>query len=98
LEVAPSAPGPIAAIATIATSDQDLPGESFTDLTITITGTAVNPCPADLTGNGIINVEDLNAWIFAYNNGTPACDINGDGLCMPDDFTFWVNQQPLGCP
>ncbi|MEM9662178.1 MAG: endonuclease [Planctomycetota bacterium] len=98
LEVAPSVQGPIAAIATIATSDENLPGESFTDLTITITGTAVNPCPADLTGNGIINAEDLNAWINAYNNGTPACDVNGDGLCMPDDFNFWVNQQPLGCP
>ncbi|MEO1716738.1 MAG: GC-type dockerin domain-anchored protein, partial [Planctomycetota bacterium] len=98
LEVAPSVPGPIAAIATIATSDENLPGEAFTDLTITITGTAVDLCPADLTGNGVINAEDLNAWIFAFNTGGPGCDQNGDGSCDEFDFNAWVFNFNAGCP
>ncbi len=98
LEVSPSVVGPIAAVATISVSDEDLPGETTDELTLVITATAVDACPADLTGDGIINSADLNAWILAFNTQAPGCDVNGDGQCTPGDFNAWVNAQQQGCP
>lgn len=98
LEVAPLQPGPIAAVATIAVSDEDVPGETAGELTLVISATATDPCPADINGDGVINAGDLNAWVLAFNTQGPGCDVNGDGLCNPSDFNAWVAALNAGCP
>lgn len=42
------------------------------------------PCPADLTGNGTVDVNDLLVLLAAW--GTPHGDITGDGKCNVNDL------------
>lgn len=98
LEVAPTSTGPIAAVATIAVSDEDVPGASSSELTITIIATGVDACPADVNGDGDVTPADFNAWVLAFNSQAPGCDQNGDGLCTPADFNAWVANFNAGCP
>ncbi|MCP4069171.1 MAG: hypothetical protein GY741_12895, partial [Phycisphaeraceae bacterium] len=37
----------------------------------------VNPCPADLSGDGIVNGGDIGLLLVAW--GTPDVDLDGDG-------------------
>lgn len=48
----------------------------------------VNPNPADFTGDGNVDGDDLAAWEFAYNVDDGA-DANGDGLSDGQDFLIW---------
>ncbi len=43
-----------------------------------------DPCPADLTGDGVVNVSDFLALLAAW--GTPDGDIDGDGDTGVTDF------------
>ena len=43
-----------------------------------------NPCPADMNGDGTVNVDDLLAVVAEY--GTPGGDVNGDGIGDVDDI------------
>ncbi|MEO1534195.1 MAG: endonuclease [Planctomycetota bacterium] len=97
LEVEPTQPGTIAAIATIAVSDEDLPGEGQTELTLTVLATAIDFCPSDVNRDGAVNPDDFNAWILAFNTQAPECDVNGDGACAPDDFNAWIVGFNAGC-
>lgn len=98
LTIEPSAQGTIEASATIEVSDEDIPGETAGELTLTVLARGVNPCPADANGDGIVSPADFNAWIDAFNNQRPECDVNGDGLCNPGDFNAWINAYNIGCP
>ncbi len=55
------------------------------------------PCPSDTNNDGLITPADFNAWIVAFNNGTPECDQNGDTLCTPADFNAWILNYNNGC-
>ncbi|MHC5026051.1 MAG: choice-of-anchor Q domain-containing protein, partial [Planctomycetota bacterium] len=46
------------------------------------------PCPTDLTGNGVTDVEDLVIVISGW--GTPAGDVNGDGMTDVVDLTLVI--------
>ena len=98
LDITPTTPGEIIAVATIDVSDEDLPGETQSQLTLMITATATDPCPADVNGDGFVEPGDFNAWVFAYLNELPGCDQNGDGVCLPDDFNMWIFNYTAGCP
>jgi hypothetical protein len=41
--------------------------------------TIVAPAPADLNGDGQVNVQDLTAVILAWGRQGGAADVNGDG-------------------
>jgi hypothetical protein len=43
-----------------------------------------NPCPADMNGDGTVNVDDLLAVVAEY--GTPGGDVIGDGFGDVDDI------------
>ncbi len=98
LEVTPTAQGEIAALATIAVSDEDLPGASSSELTLLIAASAVDLCPADVNRDGQLTPGDFNAWILAFNTQAPECDINRDGQCTPGDFNAWIFAYQAGCP
>ncbi|RNC82827.1 MAG: VCBS repeat-containing protein [Phycisphaera sp.] len=57
----------------------------------------VQPCLADVNGDGAVTPTDFTAWVNAFNNNLPECDQNGDGACTPTDFTAWVNNFNAGC-
>lgn len=46
-------------------------------------------CPADLNGDGIINVLDLQIFIDWYFSGNGLADLDGDGLLTYADVTFY---------
>ena len=54
--------------------------------TLTTTCTVVLPCPADLSGDGIVNGEDLAALLGAW--GTPNADVNEDGATDGSDLAI----------
>ncbi|MEM9662033.1 MAG: hypothetical protein AAF937_06960 [Planctomycetota bacterium] len=56
------------------------------------------PCLADVNGNGMLTLADLNAWILAFNTQAfPECDQNQNGICNPADFNAWVVNFFAGC-
>jgi hypothetical protein len=44
-------------------------------------------CPADLDGNGAVDVDDLTMVILGWGGADPAADINQDGAVNVDDLT-----------
>ena len=55
-------------------------------------------CPADLTGDGILNFFDVSAFLSAYNAQQPAADFTGDGLYNFFDVSAYLGAYNAGCP
>jgi hypothetical protein len=45
------------------------------------------PCPADLTGDGLVNSADLSQLLGAWGPGAGPADISGDGLVNSVDLS-----------
>ena len=56
------------------------------------------PCPADLTGDGLVNVLDVVAFIGIWNTQALGADANGDGLINILDVVAFVAVWEAGCP
>ncbi len=52
-------------------------------------------CPEDLTGDGIVNVDDLLMAIAGF--GTPGGDVNGDGIGDVDDLLALIAAFGTSC-
>ncbi len=49
------------------------------------------PCPADVTGDGLVDASDLNQLLSAW--GAPGtADLNGDGIVNPPDLAVMIAQ------
>jgi len=46
-------------------------------------------CPADLDGNGIVEVADIRMYIFWFLSGDPLADLNGDGDITYGDMAIY---------
>ncbi|MCI0363267.1 MAG: dockerin type I domain-containing protein, partial [Phycisphaerales bacterium] len=46
----------------------------------------IDPCPADLTGDDVVNIDDLLAVIEAWGASGGAADVNEDGAVNVDDL------------
>ncbi|MCA9275149.1 MAG: hypothetical protein KDA29_03905 [Phycisphaerales bacterium] len=57
-----------------------------------------NPCPADLTGDGVLNFFDVSAFLVAYNAMDPIADFNSDGLFNFFDVSAFLISYNAGCP
>ena len=55
------------------------------NMVLTQTGTCGTPCPADLTGDGIVSAADISSLLGAW--GTAGGDINGDGTTSAADIS-----------
>ncbi|MEO1535113.1 MAG: right-handed parallel beta-helix repeat-containing protein, partial [Planctomycetota bacterium] len=55
-------------------------------------------CLADVNGDGLANPSDFNAWVIAFNAGSPLADQNRDGVVNPADFKAWAMNLGSGCP
>jgi len=85
------APGTYAQTATIATSDQNLPGATSgtMSLTLSVTVTASGN-PADLDGDGVVNGSDLALLLNQW--GAPgSADLDGDGIVGGGDLAILLN-------
>ena len=56
------------------------------------------PCPADLTGDGVLNFFDVSAFLSAYNAQLPEADFTGDGLLNFFDVSAFLGAYNAGCP
>lgn len=57
----------------------------------------LDPCIADLDGDGDIDADDQSLFIDVYQSGAPSADQNGDGRVTPADYNAWVYRSARGC-
>lgn len=57
----------------------------------------VDPCPCDLTGEGILNLDDLDAFVSAFLAADPAADLTGEGTVNLDDLDAFIACYLGGC-
>ena len=56
------------------------------------------PCPADLTGDGVLNFFDVSAFLVAFNSSDPLADFTGDGSFNFFDVSAFLVAFSAGCP
>ncbi len=59
--------------------------------------TFVDPCPADLDGNGVLNLDDIDAFVAGFLAGDLAVDLDGNGTLNVDDIDAFVSAFVAGC-
>lgn len=55
-------------------------------------------CPADLTGDGVLDFFDISAFLNAFNAMDPAADFTGEGIFDFFDVSAFLNAFNAGCP
>ncbi|PCI10015.1 hypothetical protein COB72_04530 [bacterium] len=55
-------------------------------------------CPADLTGDGMLNFFDVSAFLSAFASGDLAADFTGDGMLNFFDVSAFLSAFAAGCP
>lgn len=55
-------------------------------------------CPADLTGDGILDFFDISAFLNAFNANDPAADFDNNGVWDFFDVSAFLNAFNAGCP
>jgi hypothetical protein len=58
-----------------------------------------DPCPADLVPpSGLLDLNDINAFVNAFVSGDPQADLDGSGLIDLTDVNIFVGSFTAGCP
>jgi FG-GAP repeat len=57
-----------------------------------------NVCPADLTGDFVLDPTDISLFLTALSNSDPAADLNSDGLFNFFDVSAFLIAFSDGCP
>jgi hypothetical protein len=57
-----------------------------------------DPCPADYTGDGVLDVFDVFAYLDLFNASDPAADLTGDGSFDIFDVFAYLDAYSAGCP
>ena len=55
-------------------------------------------CPADLTGDGMLNFFDVSSFLGAFAAGDPIADFTGDGMFNFFDVSSFLAAFAAGCP
>jgi hypothetical protein len=55
-------------------------------------------CPADFTGDLVLDLTDVSAFIAAFTTQNPAADLNNDGVVDLADISLFINAFTAGCP
>ena len=61
-------------------------------------GTPIDDCVADLTGDGILDLSDINAFVSAFTTQGGAADLDGNGIWDLNDINLFVAAFVAGCP
>ncbi|MCA9303772.1 MAG: hypothetical protein KC996_06590 [Phycisphaerales bacterium] len=59
---------------------------------------AANPCPADFTGDGLLDVFDVFAFLDLFNAGDLSADFTNDGILDVFDVFAFLDAFNAGCP
>ncbi|MEX0876855.1 MAG: GC-type dockerin domain-anchored protein [Phycisphaerales bacterium] len=65
---------------------------------LTETVTLGAACPADFTGDGVLNFFDISGFLGAFSSGDPDADFNGDGQFNFFDISGFLSAFSAGCP
>ena len=65
----------------------DSAGAAFDHLPVVVDFRVLPPLPADFSGDGVINEQDLRLWQISYRG--PRYDLNNDGQVSGSDFLEW---------
>lgn len=57
-----------------------------------------NPCPADLSGDGMLDFFDVSAFLTAFSSMDPVADFNNDGAFDFFDVSVFLSEFAAGCP
>ena len=83
-------------------SDYALVGPGFPDVHLIIIANGetgvVNPCPADLDGDGDLTIFDFLQFQTFFDDGDLTADFDGDGDLTIFDFLEFQTQFDAGCP
>ncbi|MEZ6317503.1 MAG: GC-type dockerin domain-anchored protein [Phycisphaerales bacterium] len=55
-------------------------------------------CPADINGDGVLNLDDVNLFAAGFIAGDLALDQNADGVLNLDDINLFAQGFLAGCP
>ncbi|MHA7813667.1 MAG: GC-type dockerin domain-anchored protein [Phycisphaerales bacterium] len=55
-------------------------------------------CPADLTGDGVLDFFDVSMFLSAFNTQDPVADFTGDGIWDFFDVSAFLGAYNAGCP
>jgi len=55
-------------------------------------------CAADLDGNGVLNLDDVNLFASAFTGGDLLADLDGNGTLNLDDINTFAGAFVAGCP
>ena len=55
-------------------------------------------CPADMTGDGILNFFDVSVFLTAFSSQNPIADFTGDGIYNFFDVSAFLTSFSAGCP
>lgn len=83
----------------------DINGDGRLDLAIGFSGDVsirvfygqAPDCPADLDGNGAVDVNDFFMYLDLFAAGDPRADFNGDGTIDVSDFFAFLDAFAAGC-
>ncbi len=84
----------------------DLNNDGYADLVLGYSGdTCIRvffaqppACPADLTGDGVLDFFDVSAFLNAFNAQQPVGDFDGNGVFDFFDVSAFLNAFNAGCP
>ncbi len=54
-------------------------------------------CPADLTGDGVVDADDFFLFLQLFASGDSRADFNNDGVIDADDFFAYLTAFAAGC-
>lgn len=76
----------------------DLNDPSFAELHSPADYIVTSNCPADLTGDGVLNFFDVSAFLSAFNTMDSVADFNNDGSFNFFDVSAFLAAFGAGCP
>lgn len=72
--------------------------EVLSSLTSSFVIQVQNPCPADLSGDGMLDFFDVSAFLTAFSSMDPVADFNNDGAFDFFDVSVFLSEFAAGCP
>ncbi len=71
---------------------------AYADPALVVVRVEIGPCVADLDGNGVLNFDDIDAFVSGFLAGDLVADLDGNGVLNFDDIDAFVNGFLAGCP
>jgi subtilisin family serine protease len=60
-------------------------------------GALAHGCASDINGDGVVNTQDVLAFLNLWTAGEPGADFNGDGAIDTRDVLEFLNAWVAGC-